>query len=251
MLQQRDAAWARTLARFEGGAAAVPTVHVAPSARPWPLTAPSRVVVAREDTLDAAARLHGGGARVAVLNMADAAAPGGAVACGGGMQEESLFRRTSLWLSLGEPRAPRRGLYPICDGAAVLSRAVQVWLAGERGAFAPLARPFAVDVISCPGVKLPPLLPAAPPRMAAEDADRVAARVRAIGAAAAAAGCDALVLGALGCGAFGCPPHHVAAIFKAEIDTDALPPRVRAVVFAVLGADNAAPFEAVFGAEGS
>ena len=65
--------------------------------------------VVHQDTLDATLRLLASGVctRPLVLNMADDVRPGGCVAAGGGMQEESLFRRTNLRAHLLPSLYPR------------------------------------------------------------------------------------------------------------------------------------------------
>ena len=159
------------------------------------------------------------------------------MAAGGEMQEESLFRRSNYHRSL----VPE--LYPIEVDEAVYSPGVLVFRAGEDAGFA-RAPPEALAFVACPGVSMPVL--AARDRLGDADADALARKVRLILRVARENGHDALVLGALGCGAFGCPAAHVARIFRAEIEACAH--AFARVEFAVLGA-NAAAFEAAFGAE--
>ena len=211
------------------------------------------VSVVHEDTLDAALRLLGSGAsaRPLVLNMADDVRPGGCVAAGGGMQEESLFRRTDLHAHLlprlrpvERPDGVLPALYPIARDEAVYSPDVVVCRRGEAEGYRLLAAGEMprIGVVSCPGVAMPALSQDA--RAFAHEADREAlrAKVRVIFEIAELHGHDALVLGALGCGAFGCPPHDVARVFGEELERGTLPPSVTQVVFAVLGAANHAAF---------
>jgi uncharacterized protein (TIGR02452 family) len=197
------------------------------------------VSVVHEDTLDATLRLitSGVSARPLVLNMADDARPGGCVAVGGGMQEESLFRRTNLHAHL----LPR--LYPIASDEAVYSPDVVLCRHGEGHGYRLLASDQMprIGVVSCPGVAMPALSPDARSFAHPADRDALRAKVRVIFEVAVLHGHDALVLGALGCGAFGCPPDDVARVFKEELDRATLSP-VRTVVFAVLGAANHAAF---------
>jgi uncharacterized protein (TIGR02452 family) len=60
---------------------------------------------------------------------------------------------------------------------------------------------------------------------------------------AAAQANDVLILSALGCGAFGCPPAHVAMLFKKVIAENI--GRFRKIIFAILGS-NYEPFKAAY-----
>jgi uncharacterized protein (TIGR02452 family) len=201
------------------------------------------VSVVHEDTLDATLRLIASGtcSRPLVLNMADDVRPGGCVAAGGGMQEESLFRRTNLHAHL------LPSLYPIACDEAVYSPDVIVCRRGESEGYRLLdpGHMPSIGVVSCPGVAMPAL--SQDSRSFAHESDREAlrAKVRAIFEVAVMHGHDAMVLGALGCGAFGCPPDDVAAVFKEELERASVHGVVREVVFAILGAANNAAFSRV------
>ena len=240
MLDRRCAVWRENLALWREHAAPASTKH---RCGPAELVPPgsalgagnlARTRVLRRDSTDAGLALARAGLRPLVLNMADVRRPGGCVAAGGGMQEESLFRRSNYHRSL----AP--AFYPINADEAVYSPGVLVFRAGEEAGFA-RAEPEALAFVACPGVSMP-----ARDRLGDADAEALARKVRLILRVAREHGHDALVLGALGCGAFGCPAAHVARVFRAEIAACAH--AFARVEFAVLGA-NAAAFEAAFGAE--
>jgi uncharacterized protein (TIGR02452 family) len=146
------------------------------------------------------------------------------------MQEESLFRRTALFAHLTPD------LYPIAPDEALYAADVPVLCASEADGYAPLDldRPRTLAFIACPGIKMPSLEDGAT-RMRDDDAAALRDKVRLILRAAVDGGHDSVVLGALGCGAFGCPLRHVAEIFG-EVLRDARCPRPPIVRFAILGA---------------
>ena len=71
------------------------------------------------------------------------------------------------------------------------------------------------------------------------EADLMKDKISSILYAAKAAGRKNLVLGALGCGAYRCPPTHVAQIFAEAIQEVESEIRLEHIVFAVLNDHNA------------
>lgn len=180
------------------------------------------VTVEKRDALEVALEMRD----PLVLILADADVPGGCVFAGAGMQEESLFRRTALFAYL------KKYMYPIGSAAALYARNVPVLMDTEANGYAPLPQPRRVSFVACPGLKMPVL--ASDGRLRAEDAELLRCKIRLIVQVAVANGHTEVVLGALGCGAFGCPAAHVAALFRevlAELDGV-----LERVCFAVLGA---------------
>ena len=158
-----------------------------------------------------------------VMILADAHVPGGCLLGGGNMQEESLFRRTALFAHL------KKDAYPIGPEEALYARDVSVFFDTEARGFAALDPETRLSFVACPGIKLPVtdrgrLLPA--------DAEALAKKIRLVVRVAVEEGHTHLVAGALGCGVWGCPPTHVAEIFR---DVLAGSPLVH-VTFAILGA---------------
>ena len=189
---------------------------------------PTRTHVVDMDTLDAAkALLASGSQRVAVLNLADPGFPGGNVQTGSGAQEESLFRRTTLCMHLPMIHT----LYPLEEDACLISRRVVVFRDTEERGYCLLDRStFEVDVLSCAGVRHPTLTTEG--RMNDEDLQMLLEKVRLIYTSAMECGVDGLVLGALGCGAFRCPPDDVASVFRqVNLEFDGA---FEVVVFAIL-----------------
>ena len=134
------------------------------------------------------------------------------------MQEESLFRRSALHKHL------LSSMYPIEDDACIYAPDVPV-----LGSQTTMMMSF----IACPGIKMPWLNGNG--RFREEDVLRLRKKVELICQVALRNGHSNLVLGALGCGVWGCPPRHVAEIFKETLErysTD-----LDKVIFAMLGAN--------------
>ena len=184
------------------------------------------VSVANMDTLDAALRLFSAEEDPLVLVFADPERPGGCVAAGAGMQEESLFRRTALFRYLD------RSLYPIEPLAAIY--APDVPLSAALGSASGQRR--SLSFVACPGVRMPPTGPDG--RLLEFDAALMKRKIELVFQVARDNGHASLVLGALGCGVFGCPPRHVAELFREVLESDAVAFAFRRVVFAVTGANR-------------
>jgi uncharacterized protein (TIGR02452 family) len=154
----------------------------------------TNVSVIKGDTLEVASTFY----EPLVLILADAHVPGGCVGAGAGMQEESLFRRSALHKHL------LPSLYPIEDDAAIYASHVQMLAGGY------------MDFIACPGIKMPVITD--DNRLMPEDEVALRKKIHVILQTAYKNGHTALVLGALGCGVWGCPPRHVAEVFKSVIE---------------------------------
>lgn len=178
--------------------------------------------VVNETTLEGAARLVGSQryGRIGVLNFASAKRPGGGFLGGAISQEESLARSSGLYPSLLQ--CPEYYQYHRAQGASlysdhmIYSPACPV-LRDDAGGWLP--RPYVVDFITSAA-------PNAGAVMLNESANRariaptLAERAGKVLALAAHRGCDALVLGAWGCGVFQNDPATVAAIFHDALRPD-------------------------------
>jgi uncharacterized protein (TIGR02452 family) len=194
---------------------------------------PTRVFLCDADTIDAGRELAVQGHRPLLLILADDCFPGGCVFTGSGAQEEALFRRTNLFRSLD------LRLYPIRDDEALYAPGVAVFKEGERAA-RPFERvpPYLLDFVACPALRHPVLRDEDGGRLCAADAARLRRKVELVLQVAHRHGHDAVVLGAMGCGAWKSPPEHVAEIMRDALR--ALPQGAfRAVAVAVLS--GAAP----------
>ena len=206
------------------------------------------VRVLNMDMLQVARSLVERGSAVVVLNMASASHPGGGYRQGRGAQEENFHRRSDLarftaWQS--------RENYPIPGDACLLSRRVSIFRGPEDEGY-PFQAPCQVSVVSCAAVRKPKLN--SERQYASRGAfEAMRTRIALILDAAVCAECNAVVLSAFGCGAFGNPPEIVAKLFRMELARSPL----RLAVFCIRDDHNAShshnprgnvrPFEEVFG----
>lgn len=191
-----------------------------------------------QDAIDVALDLlaTGKSQRPLVLNLADDSWAGGCVGQGSGAQEESLFRRTNYHQTLAQDPA----LYPIKDDEAVYSPEVTVLKSSESDGWQlyPVDQRPVLAFVACPGLRYPELVDEADflstePRLKEEDVTILKEKIGIILQIARQYKHDAIVLGALGCGAWRNPPKHVAEIFKSVLEAyeGMVPYRV---VFAIL-----------------
>ncbi|TGE28162.1 TIGR02452 family protein [Hymenobacter metallicola] len=206
--------------------------------------AQGEVRVYQATTLEAAAALSRQFARVGVLNFASARNPGGGFLGGSQAQEESLARSSGLYPCIAQFRemyehnAHLNGFY---SDYAIYSPGVPV-LRTDAGDW--LSEPYRVDIITSPAVNAgalrrnsPELLPELEPTMRR--------RIRQVLGMAARPGCEALVLGAWGCGVFGNDPAQVARLFAEALTQPGWRNQFKRIDFAIF--DPNAP-HAVLGA---
>jgi len=189
--------------------------------------------VLEQDILEAAGQLVEGGFKVAVLNMASATCPGGGFESGAGAQEENLHRRSDAVRFTKEQRKN----YPIPEDGCLLSPDVTVFRASEKNNYAFLEEPFKVTMLSCAAITHPRLTKAREYAYR-EDHELMERKVAVLLQAAARCECDAIVLSAFGCGAFGNPPEVVAQLFHAGLQRSPL----RSVRFCILNDHNAGSY---------
>ena len=208
---------------------------------PRPFVEPATVRVVQADMLEAAGQLHKKyGGNVAVLNMANATRPGGGVNAGAGAQEEDLHRRSDLYRWTIEQE---RRVYPLDDRECLFASSVSVFRGPERGGYEFLRHEdrFEVSVLSCAAVKHPALT-AALKYADGCDATLMKEKIELILQVAASKRCNAVVLSAFGCGAFGNPPEQVARMFKEVLggsgNENELRFHVREFVFCILEDHN-------------
>lgn len=202
---------------------------------------PTIVEVTSEDTFEAGRRLQKEGYwNPAVLNFANRQTPGGGVLKGRGAQEESLFRRSNLFLSLyqfsdqgvalGIPQRLER--YPMDrNTGGAYTPNVTVFRGPESAGCPFLPDPYQLSVITVAALNRPPLQHSG--RLADCMVPVTLLRMRSIFRIALLHGHDTLVLGAWGCGAFRNPPRHMAELFHLELNSPEFRNRFAKVVFAI------------------
>lgn len=193
----------------------------------------TEVKVINADTFDTALNMVGKGLNPLVLNMASYWQPGGGWRKGSMAQEEELFRRSTYAMSLEQP--VMRKCYPLLGSACIYSPSVVVFRAGRDQNYAlyDWSDCCSLSCLAMPAMRHPHLVD---DRLSDEDARLTLEKIRNIFGVARHYGHDSLVLGALGCGAYGNPPTHIAELFKKVIDE--YQGQFKQVVFAILTDHN-------------
>lgn len=223
---------------------------------PGPANEVTRVYVQNIDTFLKAKEM---GDDCVVLNMASPYNPGGGVVNGSRAQEEDLCRRSNLMGDLARYSSrnihlfnypePGRFHYPIPVFGGIYTGGVTVFRSAQSYSF--LEDPYKCSVITVAGVKNPEL--GKDGLMGQQDVITFKGKIRAIIRIAVLNGHRKLVLGALGCGAFHCPPYQVATLFKEVISEKEFKGWFSEICFAILddrnsGKDgNFKPFKEVIG----
>jgi uncharacterized protein (TIGR02452 family) len=188
----------------------------------------TRLIITQRDCIDVAQEYATKGKKVMLLNMADWGKAGGLVQGGVATQEEECFRRSDYHLHL------LQSFYPLTMYDYIVSRGVQYFKGSDATGFADLEEPFNVDMIASPALAGPRINHNCTQMTDPEEIDIMRNKIRQLIWAAATNNNDVLVLSAWGCGAFACPPMHIAQLFKEVIHetSGALP----IIVFAIFPA---------------
>eukprot|EP01127_Copromyxa_protea_P012204 TRINITY_DN3155_c0_g1_i1.p1 TRINITY_DN3155_c0_g1~~TRINITY_DN3155_c0_g1_i1.p1 ORF type:complete len:352 (-),score=51.75 TRINITY_DN3155_c0_g1_i1:42-1097(-) len=216
------------------------------------------VEVVEGDCLEVAEFMKSIGYNPFCLNMANANSPGGGYMHGAGAQEENLHRRTGLCHSLRDPQkiqGPKGGSYnyPIPESGVIYSPDVVVLRSGEASGYKFKTSPLYMSFISCPAINKPKLKPGSL-EMSSAPTEIMISKLKNLLSVGVIAGHDVAVLCAIGCGAFRCPPGHIARLFKQLLDNE-FKGAYKRVVFAIYndhnskGGGNVAPFASTFGLE--
>ena len=201
--------------------------------------------------------------KVAVLNMANRKNPGGGVYGGAGAQEEYCFRCSDYFRSLyqfvdygieyGVERSHKS--YPMDrNHGGIYSPNVTVFRGTEEEGYPFIEKPWQVNFIAVAGIHDPDTETKEDGRewLTEPMVAGTKNKIRTILNIAIDNEIDILVLGAIGCGAFNNPPHHVALLFKEIFAEPAYAHAFKKVVFAIKkdhnsrNTDLAKIFEEVF-----
>ena len=207
------------------------------------------VKVLEQDCIVAAKGLLDRGYNPAVLNLASSWSPGGGVVQGSRAQEESIFRRTNLYSSLyqfahgGKPdmfatkpepidlkKTPHYKEHLDYHFGGIYTPGATVFRATNFELF---QKPFQMSFITVAAIKEPVLTPTG--HLTDADKDQTRDKIRTILRIGLKHGHDCLVLGALGCGAYGNPPADVARLFHEVIEEEEFRDKYRMIVFAIIG----------------
>lgn len=218
------------------------------------------VKVLEQDCIVAAKGLLDRGYNPAVLNLASSWSPGGGVVQGSRAQEESIFRRTNLYRSLyqfahgGKPdmfatkpepidlkKTPHYKEHLDYHFGGIYTPGATVFRATNFELF---QKPFQMSFITVAAIKEPVLTPTG--HLTDADEDQTRDKIRTIFRIGLKHGHDCLVLGALGCGAYGNPPADVAKLFHEVIEENEFRDKYKMLVFAIIGQKCYLPFKNEF-----
>lgn len=189
------------------------------------------------DCVDVAIAMKSRGLKPLLLNMASDFQPGGGVWKGASAQEEELFRRSNYHKFL------HRRWYPFPPLRTILSRSVEFYRASSFNDYALLPEPVTLDCVAVAGIRRPERTADQRLFKHPQDADLLKQKLRILIQAALDNGNDALVLSALGCGAFRGPVYHIARVFREVLEETR--GCFREITFAILG-DNFIHFKQSF-----
>lgn len=165
-----------------------------------------------------------------LLNMASNFVPGGGVRKGCAAQEEELFRRSDYFRFLHSK------YYPLHEMCNIISDKVLFYRLGADELYNIMKTPTKIDCIAAAALRHPSLDKTGMRFFNHEEAVLFKEKIRMLFYSAYKHGNDCLVLSAWGCGAFGCPTEHVAALFKEVIVENE--GRFKKIVFAIFDSDN-------------
>ena len=202
--------------------------------------------VVSTDCVEVGLSMQEQGLNPAVLNMANAIHAGGGYLSGAGAQEENLCRRSVYCLALEAPdhlhaliRQRKTDHYPLGDAEGLYTPDVLVLRRSEDAGYAWLPEPRRLSFVAVAAIDRPRVTRDRPPRLASPERELTAEKIRTILRIAHYHRHDALVLSALGCGAFGNPPADVAAVFYEVLSEPEFHGVFRTIVFAILDDQNA------------
>ncbi|MCQ2254444.1 MAG: TIGR02452 family protein [Bacteroidaceae bacterium] len=221
------------------------------------------VSVINKDCLDAAKEMLDEGLNPAVLNMANAFRPGGGVLHGARAQEECIFRRSNLFMSLYrfdkdcydfviEPNKDEYTCdlydldfieqgYPLnTNFGGIYSEGVTVF---KDTRYEWLYEPFETSFITVAALNVKRAFlgdePAVKNGLLTGSAVAITKnKIRTIYRMGILHGHDSLVLGAWGCGAFGNPPCHMAQLFIDVLNENEFKGRYKDIRFAIIEDHN-------------
>jgi len=200
----------------------------------------TEIKVIDKDCIYAAKDLIDRGFNPCMLNMASFSTPGGGVTKGSSAQEENIFRRSNIFMSLyqfhsiGENYGvkQREERYPLdYNFGGIYTPHVTIFKGGSDTRYTLLEEPFEVAVVSVSAVKNPTLHNG---KLEPWVIDTTKSKIRQIFDIAIENGHDSLVLSAFGCGAYKTPPTEMARLFKEVIDSKKYKRAFKAIHFAII-----------------
>ena len=222
-------------------------------------TTETKLSVVNNDCLVVGKQMQDEGLNPAVLNMASAYRPGGGVLNGARAQEECIFRRSNLFMSLYlfDRQMYDMVIEPNMDGMYELNFIQQGYPMDENfggiysadvtvfkdGKYEWLHNPYQTAFISVAAMNVNRALRQGENILVdGRLSDRAVAitknKIRTIYRIGILHGHDSLVLGAWGCGAFGNPPEQMAQLFIDVLNEDEFRGRYKDIRFAIIEDHN-------------
>jgi len=214
-------------------------------------TISTRFAAIEADCLETAYILKYSGYNPCVLNMASRQNPGGGVMSGAGAQEENLFRRTNLFLSLYQYSCyadkykdygivKSKHQYPLDRTyGGVYSGGIAVFRKGESLGYQLMEAPFQTAFVTVPAMNRPELEFIDGKWFITKTlVEPVKEKIRTMLRITGKHNHDSLVLGAWGCGAFCNPPNHIALLFKEVFNETEFMHRFSLVLFSIISDHN-------------
>eukprot|EP01080_Neovahlkampfia_damariscottae_P005020 gene5020-8618_t len=154
-----------------------------------------------------------------VLIMASSNHPGGGYLKGAGAQEENLFRRTNLFQCTEDPYQlfqKKSWDYPLPEYGGLYIQNATAFRHSEKKGYKFMKTPQEISFVASYSYKLPPI------EISKDNEERISSsiipsflkKMESIFEIALENGHDSIVLSAFGCGAYCCPPKHIAELFK-------------------------------------
>ena len=210
----------------------------------------TKIAVINADCLETARLIFQSGINPVVLNMANRQNPGGGVISGAGAQEENIFRRSNLYISLYQfvdyctqynIQRNTAFSYPLNrDTGGIYSNAVTVFRGSEANGYYLLSNPYQLSFVTVPAINNPDLvLIDGEYRIVVALIEPTKEKIRTILRIAINNGHDSAVLSAFGCGAFGNPPKHMAELFHQVFNEVEFRNKLKLIVFAIIDDHNA------------
>jgi uncharacterized protein (TIGR02452 family) len=203
--------------------------------------------VINADCIEAAKILLDAGQNPCILNLASRQNPGGGVLGGAGAQEENIFRRTNLFMSLYQfaHYAEDYGIkksnhsYPLDrNTGGIYSNNITIFRGSEKNGYRLLKKPFTASFVTVPAINHPELIKNDNYYIAESLIEPTKEKIRTILRIVGKYNHDCLILGAFGCGAFTNPPNHMAELFKGVFFEEEFNGRFKNIVFAILEDHN-------------
>lgn len=209
----------------------------------------TRFTVIGADCIETAELLKKAGYDVCLLNMANRQNPGGGVLGGAGAQEENIFRRSNLFLSLYQftdysneygIRRNNQNSYPLdSNTGGVYSKDVTIFRGSEDNGYCFLKTPLTISIVSVPAINSPELEFIngeyfITKKLIEPSKEKIRTILRICGEFKH----NCLVLSAFGCGAFRNPPKHIAKLFSEVFNENEFIHQFDLVVFSIFDDHN-------------